>query len=451
MTTAAAISVDEAIRLAVGLQQCRELGDAEKIYQQILQHRPDHPDALHFLGVLNHQRGNHVEAARLISNALERVPDYADAHLNLGNVYKAQDQIEAAEACYRRVLELRPDSAPAYNNLGSILNAKADFDDAEKAFLNAIALDSSFADAYYNLGNTYSRQGKIPKAVEYYSKAVLKGTRKAHSQRMLGTSLICLGRTKEAADVFRRWLENEPDNPEPKHLLAACSGTDVPPRAPDDFVRQIFDVFAADFEERLTGLDYRAPQLIEAALSAVAARRMGELHILDAGCGTGLCGPLLRPYARELDGVDLSGGMLRRAQMAACYDRLEQAELTAFIRSRKRVYDVVVSADTLCYFGKLNDVTHAVAASLRPGGHFLFTVEHARGNQAALPDGYRIGLMGRYAHSERYIRKIITEAGLVVASISHDTLRKEMGRPVAGLIVTASDPRTFDARKENSG
>ena len=28
--------------------------------------------------------------------------------------------------------------------------------------------------------------------------------------------------------------------------------------------------------------------------------------MLDAGCGTGLCAPLLRPYASRLTGVDLS-------------------------------------------------------------------------------------------------------------------------------------------------
>ena len=37
-----------------------------------------------------------------------------------------------------------------------------------------------------------------------------------------------------------------------------------------------------------------------------------SLDVLDAGCGTGLCGPLVAPYARRLVGVDLSEAMLAR-------------------------------------------------------------------------------------------------------------------------------------------
>ena len=36
--------------------------------------------------------------------------------------------------------------------------------------------------------------------------------------------------------------------------------------------------------------------------------------MLDAGCGTGLCGPLIAPHARRLVGVDLSGQMLAHAR-----------------------------------------------------------------------------------------------------------------------------------------
>jgi predicted TPR repeat methyltransferase len=55
----------------------------------------------------------------------------------------------------------------------------------------------------------------------------------------------------------------------------------------------------------------------------------GRCVALDAGCGTGLCGPLLRPYASELTGVDLSAGMLDRARPRQVYDHLEKGELSA--------------------------------------------------------------------------------------------------------------------------
>jgi predicted TPR repeat methyltransferase len=432
------LSIHEAIGLAVGLQQRFRLDDAEKIYRRILRHQPDHADALHFLGVLNHQRGRDDEAVRLISAALVHAPDYVDAHINLGNVYREQDRLDEAEGCYRRVLELASDNVLAHNNLGSVLNAKRRFDEAEKSFFKAIALDPAFAGAYNNLGNVYSRQGKIHEAVTYYAKAVVMSPKDAQSQRMLGTSLICLGRAEAAADVFRQWLDREPNNPEPRHLLAACSGENVPSRAPDDFIRQIFDTFSSHFDARLERLEYRAPQLIVSAIAKIPDLRTGDLDILDAGCGTGLCGVLLRSYAGTLDGVDLSGGMLRRAEATACYDSLEQRELTAYLQSKKDAYDLIVSADTLCYFGDLSGVMHTAAGALRPAGHFIFTVEHASQDEKVMKAGYRIGLMGRYAHSRGYIERMIAEADLRATRVVRDTLRKEMGAPVAGLVVTAS-------------
>src|SRR5215471_10583944 len=64
-----------------------------------------------------------------------------------------------------------------------------------------------------------------------------------------------------AAQIYRAWLEEEPDNPIARHYLIACTGTDVPARASDAFVEAVFDRFAASFDSRLEGLLYRAPEL----------------------------------------------------------------------------------------------------------------------------------------------------------------------------------------------
>ena len=101
--------------------------------------------------------------------------------------------------------------------------------------------------------------------------------------------------------------------------------------------------------------------------------------MLDAGCGTGLCGPLLAPYARRLVGVDLSEGMLALAKEKNVYDALMKSELTDYLRDHAAAFDVIVSADTLVYFGDLEDVLAAAAGALRPNGLFIFTLEHAVG------------------------------------------------------------------------
>ena len=90
-------------------------------------------------------------------------------------------------------------------------------------------------------------------------------------------------------------------------------------------MQQSFDSFAASFDSKLAKLAYRAPALVSAMLDDAGLDASRSLDVLDAGCGTGLCGPLIAPYARRLTGVDLSGGMLSQAKEKNIYDELLQA------------------------------------------------------------------------------------------------------------------------------
>ncbi|RJQ70906.1 MAG: tetratricopeptide repeat protein [Desulfobacteraceae bacterium] len=433
---AARMSVEQAVQYAVGLQQSRELEAAEEVYRKILEVDPGHADALHFYGVLQHQRGLTQEACRLISLALDSAPEYTDAHNNLGNILRESDRLEEAEACYRKVIALDSRNANAWNNLGSVLRAKGQLDQAQAAYTRAMAIEPKFFAPFLNMGHLMAKRGQLAEAVSYYAQSIVLDPELSASKRHLGIALSCLGRIEEAADLFRQWVQSEPDNPEARHLLAACSGDQVPQRAPDIYVKHVFDSFAATFEERLATLDYRAPQLVAAAVAHACGSPMADLNILDAGCGTGLCGALLRPFARRLVGVDLSPGMLKRALITGCYDSLREAELTAYIRDHAGQFDLMVSADTLCYFGDLDEVVTAAARALPRKGHFIFTLEHDAQPAVDLHSGYRIQPHGRYCHQESYVRMVIEKAGLTFKTLSHDILRQERGKPVAGMVVT---------------
>jgi predicted TPR repeat methyltransferase len=220
-------------------------------------------------------------------------------------------------------------------------------------------------------------------------------------------------------------------------MLAACSGRDVPARASDGFVEKTFDSFARSFDSKLAKLQYRAPALVAGALALTGVSPSKALDVLDAGCGTGLCGPLVQPYARRLVGVDLSAKMLDQARARNVYDELVKGELTAFLRGARAAYDIIVSADTLCYFGPLDEVAAAVADALRPGGRFVFTVEELVGGESDA--GYLLSLHGRYAHARQYVERVLAEANLR-SEIEVAELRLEAGDPVAGLVVRAAKP-----------
>ena len=163
---------------------------------------------------------------------------------------------------------------------------------------------------------------------------------------------------------------------------------------------------------------------------------MRGMRLLDAGCGTGLCGPYLRPYAARLTGIDLSGNMLDKARSRAEYDALERAEVTSFLAAHTGAFDLVASADTLVYFGDLAAVLAGCAAALRPGGRLVFNVEEdGEGGSGA---GFRLQPNGRYAHRESYAAAQIEAAGLSLIAVLREPYRRERGAPVPGLFFVAA-------------
>jgi predicted TPR repeat methyltransferase len=138
------------------------------------------------------------------------------------------------------------------------------------------------------------------------------------------------------------------------------------------------------------------------------------------------------PYARRLIGVDLSDSMIARARVRNVYDELVKHELTAYLRDSTGTFDVIVSADTLVYFGPLEEVIAASANALRPGGRLIFSVEELNG--AGHETGYSISLAGRYRHLREYIERVLANANLQ-SHIVPAELRLEAGDPVPGLVV----------------
>src|SRR5690242_17087674 len=140
-TAPADLSVGDALALALHLQRHGDLDAAETIYRRILDVAPGHPDALHFLGILMHQRKRSNEAIELITESLARVPGQADWHNNLGNILIECGRLAEATDAYRQAIALAPDHADAHSNLGVLLRTQDRFDEAETAYRRAIELD----------------------------------------------------------------------------------------------------------------------------------------------------------------------------------------------------------------------------------------------------------------------------------------------------------------------
>ncbi|HEY9064548.1 MAG TPA: methyltransferase domain-containing protein [Burkholderiaceae bacterium] len=437
------VTLGEALARAVALLRNEQLDDAEALLAQIREAVPDDPDALHFQGVLRHAQGRTDDGIALIRASLASLETQPGAWNNLGNLLvHAQRFDEAARAydtCVRHA-DSNPGgdsaAADALNNLAILQRRHGRWIESEGSARRAIALRPDFGDAWYNLSLALMGQQRVHEGLVASSHAITLGPRQTLGRSQVIRALTLLGEREQAAQLYREWLAEEPDNPVVQHMLAACDDAPgaAPPRASDAYVETVFDAYAESFDASLERLHYRAPELVAHELQRLLAAPSAALAIVDAGCGTGLCGPLLRPWAARLAGCDLSVGMLRRAKARGCYDVLHKAELSHYLATQPGAFDVVVSADTLCYFGDLHEVLAASARALRPGGRLMFTVE-------ALDDAdlepLRLQATGRYAHARAHLHASLEAAGFAELRIEPAVSRTEGGRDVAGWLASA--------------
>ena len=429
------LTLDEAVAIAILLQKNEQLAEAQELYRRVLETAPHHPHALHYAGVLAHQQGRSDEAVALIEGSLALLPDQADCYSNLGIIFQSAGKLERAIDAYERAIAIDPSHANAHSNLGVVLRASGKPAEAEAEYRTAIGLNPDHIDAYTNLGILLNAAKRPEEAAACFCKVITLRPKHKEARRLLALAHCTLGEIAEAVHIFDEWLAEEPGDPIALHMRAACSGRDVPPRASNGFVERTFDSFASTFEAKLERLSYRAPALVAAMLEDAGLEPLNQLDVLDAGCGTGLCGPLVAPYARRLVGVDLSEGMLAHAKEKRVYEALVKSELTEYLRDHNQAFDLIVSADALVYFGELERVLSAAAGALRPNGLLVFTLEHAVA--ADVDAAYRLEVHGRYSHARAYVERLLAAAGLN-PRIAHAELRMESGVPVAGLVIRAA-------------
>ncbi len=427
----AAPSPDEALQHAIAHHRRGELDVAEPIYAELLRREPRRPDALNFMGMLQCQRGQHARALELLRQASKVAPREASVWNNLGNVLLMVEDAIQAEKAFRRSLAL-VESAEAHTNIARVQRRRHEWGRSEQSCRRALALAPESGEAWHNLSLALLGQRRTQEAFEAAVKAELLLPAQSRRRESYGRALSAAGEHERAIAFYRDWLGKEPDSAYARHHLAASLG-ETPDRASEAYVEGVFDGFAASFDSQLSTLKYCAPELVATALGAALAPPAARHDIADLGCGTGLCGPLVKPWARSLVGCDLSAAMLQRAMARQVYDELLKAELVQFLVERPGAFDVLVSADTLIYFGDMAPVFAAARGALRPGGTLVFTLEALADDSGP---GFRLTESGRFSHTLAYLRATLAAAGLVEQSIVPASPRHESGRPVAGWLAT---------------
>lgn len=431
------MDIQEQLQSAIGAHQRGDLDAAQHAYDAVLAEAPDQPDALHFSGLLRYQNGDAEGGIDLIRKSLEHHPANAGAHNNLGNIYKSLDRREEAVEAYQAAIGIDAGHADTWSNLGVLLRGAEQLEQAAQVLGRAVELEPEHAEAWHNLGVTYMFDEKLEKAADAFEACVALGTRKWSDPVWHARLLCALGRREKAIAHLEQYLVEKPGNPVATYQLAAIRG-DTMDRATDDYVRQHFDSFSNSFDDVLKGLQYKAPEIVAGVVAELVEDRPPVPDVVDLGCGTGLCGPLIREHCVKLTGIDLSPGMLKRAAALECYDFLVEGELIACLNDAPRdCFDLAVCVDTLCYFGALDTFLAELAGALKPGGVLVATVERIEGDDSP---PFRMDESGRYAHHREHLDSAAAAAGLTVRSCAPVVLRKELGQDVGGYVFVVAKP-----------
>jgi len=336
-------------------------------------------------------------------------------------------RLEQAERQFAGALALVPGRPSVLTNLGAVRLKLGRAADAVALLQEALAREPDNAEALAHCATALAELGRLQEAQPLFDRAVAADPRPAATWMFRGNVLRELGRPQEAAASYREALARGGDAELLQYYLAGLQDGQVPPRPPRRYVQALFDSYAEGFDTHLVRtLRYDAPQVLVAPL-AQSGRRFR--HALDLGCGTGLGGPLLRPLAERLTGVDLSDRMLEKARSLGVYDALLQHDVVDYLAAATEACDAVLAADVFIYVGVLDDVFRLVAARMPPGGAFAFTVEESTGADVELRGSLR------YAHSEAAVRRLAQQHGFGVDRIERRPVREEQRVPIPGLFV----------------
>ncbi len=371
----------------------------------------------HFLaGLASHQAGDDAQAARHYQASLTLLPGRVSTLVNLAatqlRLGRPQDALSNADAA----LAVEPDSTEALLHRATALAQLGRPQPALVAFRRLLALAPGHAPAWSACGNLL---------------------REMH-------------RLDEAAQAFRQALAHGADADLQAYYLASVTVQAGPATAPQAYVQQLFDGYADDFDRHLVGqLGYQAHRRLVDGLNGLngLAGSGGApwASALDLGCGTGLCGPLVRPLVQRLTGIDLSERMLQKARALGVYDRLEQGDVVQCLRQTDERFDLVLAADVFIYIGDLAPVFEAVRRVM-DRGVFCFSVEipepggtaenAERAESAGGPAlGYQLQPSLRYAHPEAALLRLASRHGFEPVAINSAVVRQDQREAIDGLYV----------------
>jgi predicted TPR repeat methyltransferase len=385
--------------------QCQYLSENyEMIIRELCDHSFDMQSQKHgafYLASAYFKMKHYQKSLNLALEIKNNTPDYDQIHALIAHCYLSLNNKDEALRYYLLENQYSKD-ADHYFNIAVILESKQRQREAIEYYKETVKLDPNYAAAYLNMGHLYLSQGAFELAKDTYTQA----------------------------------YHITPDSNDLKFILSALDSENFIPQdtPPSSFIQNLFDQYAPYYDKHLTQtLQFRVPQLLIKVLeehNVIDDHK--KISILDLGCGSGLLGELLSPFASIMIGIDLSKSMLDIAAMKGCYQQTIHSDYLNV--KHQQFFDLITASDFVPYLGNVSSLFDYCKANLKPQGFFILSYETS--DQDSHQDFFLDKTL-RYKHASLFIQKLLNEHHFNIVHREKAVLRYNHKKPIDGEIVLA--------------
>ena len=184
--------------------------EAAAAYRLVLDHQPDHPEALLVLGLILADDGASAAAETLLRRAVAVAPANALAWHSLAMLLQAGGDDAGAVPLFETAVRLQPDFAPAANDLGASLHRLGRRALALAAFERAIAADPGFIGARFNRATALAGMKRQDEAITAFEQVLDLDPSSSEAWYSLGVTATDLGHLDLAERACRRAIALDP-------------------------------------------------------------------------------------------------------------------------------------------------------------------------------------------------------------------------------------------------
>jgi Tfp pilus assembly protein PilF len=206
-------TIDQAARYYAA----RDLGQAADVCLEIIRGDPLHFDALHLLGVVCTNQGQHADGISYLLRAAALQSNNGRLWANMGAAFGAVQRFDKAVDAYRRALALNYRDAGVLNNMGLALQGLQRRQEALDTLRDALALDPANDPALYNLARAQVALGNLAEGEAEFRRLQARLAPDAPVERIaevtneLARVVADQGRTEDSLEILRIAAAQRPD------------------------------------------------------------------------------------------------------------------------------------------------------------------------------------------------------------------------------------------------